>query len=71
MGDLPVPPTDKFPIQITGNPKDEERKILVLYKKLRSQIMNQYITAKGKKRMRTDFKNQLENIDTIRRDTKI
>jgi hypothetical protein len=41
MGDLPVPPTDKFPTQITGSPNEEERKIFLLYKKLRAHKISQ------------------------------
>src|SRR5258705_13992628 len=71
MGDLPVPPTERLPIQITGRPKLVESKIFLSYSQLRTPTPSQYNKAKGNKSIRNDFRKKLENINGLRRNTKV
>jgi hypothetical protein len=64
MGDLPVPPVERFPTQIIGRPKPVDRKIFLSYSQFRIAIANQYNKAKGSKRMRKDLRKKLENMSS-------
>ena len=71
MGDFPVPPTERLPIQIKGKLKDVDFSIFLLYNQLRNSTMPPYNKANGKSNMRNDLRNQLENIDLLRCNTKV
>jgi hypothetical protein len=41
MGDLPVPPTERLPTQISGKPKPVDLKIFLLYNQFLKPIASQ------------------------------
>ncbi|HLY68846.1 MAG TPA: hypothetical protein VKR53_03900 [Puia sp.] len=68
MGDFPVPPTARFPTQITGKLKLVEAKIFLLKRKFRVKIMNPYIIEKGNNKIRMGLNSgKLKFITTITR----
>src|SRR5215218_7860523 len=71
IGDFPVPPTERLPTQINGKPNEVDLNNFLSYIQFRMAMTIQKIKAKGRRRMRNDFKNQLENISPLRCDTKV
>src|SRR4051794_10698079 len=66
IGDLPVPPTERLPTQISGIPKEADLRILLSYSQLRIDMITQNKIANGNNKTRKDFRNQLENICPFR-----
>jgi hypothetical protein len=71
MGDFPVPPTERFPIQINGSPKVADLRIFLSKNQFLMPTTSQYTKAKGNKSIRKDFRKKLENIAGLRSNTKI
>ena len=59
MGDLPVPPIDKFPIQIIGTLNLTDFKYCFWNIQFLHATIQPYKTAKGKSKTRKDFKKRL------------
>lgn len=67
MGDLPVPPTARFPTQIIGKLKLEETNHCLSKHLFLIFTMMPYNTANGKSNTRKDFKKmELEFINIMR-----
>ena len=67
MGDLPVPPNDRFPTQIIGTLNFTDFKYCLLYIQFLKETMPPYNKANGKSKTLKDFKKRLLKFITIPR----